>query len=145
MTRAYAWLLRMYPRGEWALFSAEMLATFKEAAREHRGRGWAVYARFALREILGLFAGAVRAWFAAWREAPALDLTKMRPPGVPRQAYAEALDEVIEAQRSVESNLARMQHAIYRHEFVKARFYSEQDRKARELLRLLRKRHGIAE
>ena len=106
MTRAYAWLLRMYPRGEWALFSAEMLATFKEAAREHRGRGWAVYARFALREILGLFAGAVRAWFAAWREAPALDLTKMRPPGVPRQAYAEALDEVIEAQRSVESNLA---------------------------------------
>ena len=106
MTRAYAWLLRMYPRGEWALFSAEMLATFKEAAGEHRGRGWAVYARFALREILGLFAGAVRAWFAAWREAPALDLTKMRPPGVPRQAYAEALDEVIEAQRSVESNLA---------------------------------------
>src|SRR6516165_515271 len=72
MTRAYAWLLRMYPRGEWALFSAEMLATFKEAAREHRGRGWAVYARFALREILGLFAGAVRAWFAARRAAPSL-------------------------------------------------------------------------
>ena len=145
MTRAYAWLLRMYPRGEWALFSAEMLATFKEAAKEHRGRGWTVFARFAIEEILGLLAGAARAWLVAWREAPALDLTKMRPPGVPRQAYAEALDEMIEAQRLVESNLARMQHAIYRHEFAKARFYSEQDRKARELLRLLRKRHGIAE
>lgn len=145
MTRVYAWLLRMYPRGDRALFSAEMLATFKEAAKEHRGRGWTVFARFALEEILGLLAGAVRAWLAAWREAPALDLTKMRPPGVPRQAYAEALDEVIEAQRLVESNLARMQHAIYRHEFAKARFYSEEDRKARELLRLLRKRHGIAE
>jgi ATP-dependent Clp protease ATP-binding subunit ClpC len=36
-----------------------------------------------------------------------------------------------------------MEHAIAHHQFEKARFYSEEERKARENLRLLQQRHQI--
>ncbi len=145
MNRVYAVLLRLYPGGHQAAFSAEMLATFEEAARDHRERGGFAFASFILAEIIGLLAVAATAWVAAWREVPALNLTKMRPPGVSCEAYGEALDEVIAARRLVESNLVRMQTAIYHREFARARFYSDEDRKAREKLRLVRRKYGIAD
>ena len=143
MKRVYAFLLRLYPRDQRTLFATEMLATFEEAAAERRG--WLESVRFVLAELTGLVLGVGTAWMAHRWADPALDLTKMRPVGVTQEAYGAALDEVIEAQRLVAFNLRRMEHAIYHHQFVMARFYSDEDRKARENLRLVRKKYRIAE
>ncbi len=53
--------------------------------------------------------------------------------------------EVIEAQRHVAFLLSRMEYAIAHHQFEKARFYSSEEYREREKLRLLKEQHGINE
>ncbi|MBZ5578274.1 MAG: hypothetical protein LAP40_17055 [Acidobacteriia bacterium] len=142
MRRVYELLLRLYPAAYRELFGEEMPRVFEQAAAERRGMA---LARFAAGEWMGLAAGAAAAWIDRWKTDPALDLTKMRPVDVTRESYVSALDEVIEAQKAVDFHLRRMQAAISRHDFVEARLSSDQDRRARENLRLVRRKYHIAE
>ena len=47
--------------------------------------------------------------------------------------------ELVEAQQRVDANVAAMVHAIANHQFEKARVLADQEREARENLRLLRR------
>lgn len=143
MRSAFALLLRSYPATTRELLGDEMVRVFAEAAADHRARGRWVYARFAAAEVAGLLVGCIRAWTRVWRADRSLDLRKMRPPEVSKQEYATALDEVLSAQREVAMNLARMQNAIARREYVKARFYSDEERKARAYLRMIHRKYRI--
>ena len=50
--------------------------------------------------------------------------------------------ELAEAQQRVDANVAAMVHAIANHQFEKARVLANQEREAREKLRLLREKFG---
>lgn len=67
----------------------------------------------------------------------------MRPPDVSRESYCDAIDEVLAAQQRVTFTLARMQQAISRNDFLNARYYSGEDHKARENLRLVERKYRI--
>jgi len=54
-------------------------------------------------------------------------------------------EEMIDVQKRIKFVLHRMENAINSHEFEKARFYSEEERKEREHLRMLRERYHIDE
>jgi len=174
LKRAYDILLRLYPADYRALFAAEMLTAFEEAAEEPRERGWAVFARFALAELAGLVIGVCAEWSAKFTPVvrqsniPASAkahwlLLRMRPLGVSRDSFYKIIDlvdesgmranfhqnalpdEVIEAQERILFILSRLVDAIFNHEFEKARFYSDQESRERENLRLLREKYKIDE
>ena len=145
MMRIFQMLLRLYPRGPRELLDEEMAWVFGEAAAEHRSRGRWAYARFAAVEIAGLLLGCVRAWMREREADQDIDLRLMRPPEMSKKKYVTALDELIAARQVVTANLARMQDAIARHEFVKARHFSDEERKARAHLRLLHRKYRIVE
>jgi len=81
------------------------------------------------------------------------DLRMMRPAGVPKEMWFCSAktgqlgvpDEVAEAEKRVEFCLRRMEHAIANHDFPGARFYSNEDLKARENLRVLRAKYGLGQ
>jgi hypothetical protein len=125
--RACEILLRLYPREHRELFGEEMMAVFQQAAEERRGRAWV------LKEWIGFIVGAGAAWIAK--------LTG-RSGSVPDQAWSS---EVMEARARVELLVSRTVHAIATHDFPGARFYFEEERKAREDLRLLRGKHLLDE
>ena len=54
-------------------------------------------------------------------------------------------EEMIDVQKRIKFVLHRMENAIASHEFEKARFYSEEERKEREHLRTLREKYHIDE
>ncbi|MGH9432058.1 MAG: ATP-dependent Clp protease ATP-binding subunit [Terriglobia bacterium] len=54
-------------------------------------------------------------------------------------------EEMIEAQKRIKFVVHRMEAAIQNHEFEKARFYSDEERKERENLRVLREKYHIDE
>ena len=121
----------------------KMSDVFAQVAEDRHREGWIRFAAFVAGELIGLLTGAAAAHRSARQTV--LDLRMMRPPGVSREDYGTALDELIAAQRLVDFNLGRMQQAIARHDFVKARFYSDEDRKARLNLRIVRRKYGVAE
>jgi len=141
MKQLYQWLLRLYPREIRATFGDEMAAVFEQVAKERRDQGKAAYARFVFSEFIALIIQAGTARIFRGRPDPALDLRKMRPPDVSRESYGAAIDEVLEAQQRVAFTLARMQHAISRNDFLNARYYSGEDHKARENLRLVQRKY----
>jgi ATP-dependent Clp protease ATP-binding subunit ClpC len=54
-------------------------------------------------------------------------------------------DEVVEAEKRVKFVGERMENAIANHEFEKARYYSDEERKERENLAALKKKHKLAD
>jgi ATP-dependent Clp protease ATP-binding subunit ClpC len=52
-------------------------------------------------------------------------------------------DEITEVQKRIKFIVHRMENAIANHEFEKARFYSDEERKERENLRALREKHHL--
>jgi ATP-dependent Clp protease ATP-binding subunit ClpC len=56
-----------------------------------------------------------------------------------------APEEVTEARKRVKSALRKVEQAVANHEFEKARFYSDEERKMRDNLHELEKKHGIDE
>jgi ATP-dependent Clp protease ATP-binding subunit ClpC len=54
-------------------------------------------------------------------------------------------DEIVEVQKRIKFIVHRMENAIQNHEFEKARFYSNEERKERENLRQLRTTHKLEE
>jgi len=132
MKRAYELLLILYPRAHRDQFAEEMKQVFEAAAGERRGQGSASYARFALSEIIGLMAGAARAWLAPEHAAR---LAAARYLHLPR--------EVAAAQQRVDASIAGMVDAIANHQFEKAREFSNLEREARANLRMAQERYGM--
>lgn len=133
MRRTYKFILLLYPRGYRDQFAEEMTGVFEEASQESRAQGWAWQVRFAFAEIAGLIGGAAGAWLPRQSAAP-----------IPAQTPAGRWmpQELAEAQQRVDANVAAMVHAIANHEFEKARVLANQEREAREKLRLLREKFG---
>jgi hypothetical protein len=71
-------------------------------------------------------------------EVPKTDPNETGQPPAPAQ-------ELMEIQKRIEAIVERMEHAIANHEFEKARFYSDEERKEREALRLLREQFNLEE
>jgi hypothetical protein len=131
MRRAYRFCLLLYPRRHRDQFAEEMLSVFDEASAEGREHCWTWYVRFAFSEVTGLVAGAAEAW-----------LEPQRPVEAPTAGSSYLPQELIEAQRRVDANIAGMVHAIANHQFERARVLSNQEREARENLRVLREKFG---
>jgi hypothetical protein len=142
MIRLYEILLLLYPPSHRLAFGAEMSAVFAQSLEDRRKQGWISRFRFLIAEFFCLLRDATAVRLTG---AEAIDLTRMRPPDLSRESYTSALDEVLHARRSVDFNLRRMQDAIAIHAFREARFYSDQDRMAREHLRLVREKYRIPE
>jgi hypothetical protein len=138
MKRVYGAFLRLYPREYRDLFGPEVLSVFAEAAREHRARGLAVWAWFLVTELSGAVLSAAAHWgdrFSARRR-----VARHETAGAAQGGLFRAVQE---AQSRADLNLQRMTHAIAKHDFVGARSYSFEERKAREDLRRLRDRYGF--
>jgi hypothetical protein len=131
MRRAYRFCLLFYPRGHRDQFAEEMLDVFDEASTERRDHGGSWYVRFAFTEFSGLIAGAAEAWLAPQATA------EVR---TPRSSFLP--QELLDAQQRVDANIAAMVHAIANHQFERARVLSNQEREARENLRVLREKYG---
>jgi hypothetical protein len=131
MRRTYKFLLLLYPRGHRDRFAEEMTGVFEEASAEHRAEGWTWYVRFSCSEMAGLVAGATEAWLA---QKPA--------PQAPPAHSSYLPQELLQAQQRVDANVAAMVHAIANHQFERARALSNQEREARENLRILRDKYN---
>lgn len=156
---AYGALLRLFPRDYRLFFEAEMLAAFGRASEEHRASGRIAYGRFVFAELAALAMSVLVEWIAKATTSSSIrarslpDLRMMRPAGVPRELWftsartvsAAVPDEIAEAEKRVEFCLRRMEQAIATHDFPGARFFSNEDLKAREKLRLLRAKYGLSE
>lgn len=129
MTRAYRFLLLLYPREHRDRFAEEMTGVFEEACADRRAQGWGWYLRFAFGEMNGLVAGAADAWLAR-NSAPPEPLANAGPNSLPLELAA--------AQKRVDLSIAGMVHAIAHHQFEHARRYSYEERQAREELQALR-------
>jgi hypothetical protein len=123
----------LYPRQHRDQFAEEMLSVFEEARNERHYQGWTWYISFAFAELSGLIAGAAGAW-----------LDQRRGADVPGQNPGRGWmpQELVEAQERVDANIAAMVHAIANHQFERARQLSNQEREARENLRLMREKYG---
>jgi hypothetical protein len=130
MRRAYKFMLLLYPRGHRDQFAEEMLSVFEEAFDERHGQGWSWSVRFAFAELAGLIGGAAGSWFD---RKPAPEVLAASPLPL----------ELIEAQQRVDSNVAGMVHAIANHQFERARVLSNEERLARENLRILLEKYGL--
>lgn len=153
---AYRALLRLFPEDYRLFFEDEMLDAFGRASEEQRARGPIAYCRFACMELAGLVLSAPMEWIAKATTSSSIrarslpDLRMMRPAGVPREMWfasgkapSTAVNQKIaEAEQRIEFCLRRMEHAIATHDFPGARFYSNEDLKAREQLSVLRAEHA---
>ena len=134
-------LLYLYPQRHRELLGAEMQAVFEQGAQEHRLLGPSQYLRFVLLEVGGLVLHAAIAQFANATHRGYLE-NQVHGTLAPPQ---DLPDEVIEAQNRVAVNLNQLLFAISRHQFVQARFYSNEERKARENLRQMQEKYGIGD
>jgi hypothetical protein len=116
MRRAYSILLRFYPAEHRALFEREMLMLLEEASAEQRGRGRVGFLWFSLRELAGLACGGGFEWIAKCGRSD------------------RYLDAVPSGAERVEFLIRRMEYAIAHHQFVKARYYAEEERRERAKL-----------
>ena len=112
------------------------------------------FAAIDLGPYAGLALGAGVEWIAklttdaSQRGRSLPDRLLMRPPGVSWDAhYAGAFvpEEVSRAQQRTQLLVQRMLHAISHHDFQGARRYSDEERQARENLRILRAKYQINE
>jgi len=138
MKRTYAFFLLLYPREHRDQFAEEMTSVFEEARNQRHHRGWAWYARFALAEMIGLIAGAAGAWLSQATK-PSSEIS------VASEAQNALPPDLLKAQQRVDLITAAMVRAIANHQFEKARVHSNQEREARENLRLLREKYQINE
>jgi ATP-dependent Clp protease ATP-binding subunit ClpC len=80
------------------------------------------------------------------RELPGKAVDVIDEAGAAAQLHQSKLpDEIVEVQKRIKFIVHRMENAIGNHEFEKARFYSDEERKERENLRQLRTTHKLDE
>jgi hypothetical protein len=125
LRKTYSILLGLYPADFRTQFGGEMVASFEQAAAERRGRGGACVLLFFVKEMLGLVAGAARERILHG------DATRSHD-DLPFPS------DVAGTERYLEIVSRRVINAIAKHDFVTARYYDYQDRKARALLAELR-------
>jgi hypothetical protein len=134
-------LVHLYPQRHRELLGAEMQAVFEQGAQEHRLLGPSQYLRFILLEVGSLVLHAAVAQFtnATRRDYLGNQLhgTLAPPQDLP--------DEVIEARNRLAVSLNQLSFAISHRQFVQARFYSNEERKARENLRQMQEKYGIGD
>jgi hypothetical protein len=131
MGRIFRALVHLYPQAHRDLLGAEMQAVFERGARENRDLGPVAYVCFLLTELVGFVSGAVRARLSA--------------PPINAEPVASGLpEEVLEAQNRVAVTLNRLLFAISHHQFVQARKYSDEERNARQELRRVMEKYGLA-
>ena len=136
-------LLHLYPRRHRELLGAEMQAVFEQGAQEHRLLGPVAFMRFVLVELSGLVLHAAIAQFANHVRNGYLE---NQVPFHATLASAEDLpEEVLQAQNRLAVTLNQLLFAISHHQFVQARYYSNEERKARENLRQMREKYGIGD
>jgi hypothetical protein len=144
-------LLRLYPSDYRALFALEMQNAFERAAEECRSRGRPVFVRFLIREFIGLLWGAGAEWVAKFTTDSSVrgrcfrDLRMMQLAGAYRSDREGSVpDRVMDAQTRISVLIQRMVGAIANHDFPGARRYSDEERLARDELRWLQRKYGIA-
>ena len=125
LRRAYSLGLALYPADFRAQFGAEMVRVFEQAAAQRRGRGGAFVLMFFVKEMLGLLAGAARE-------------RVFHDDGIQPHDDLPLPSDVAGTERYLEIVSRRLIHAIANHEFSNARYYDQQDKKARALLAELR-------
>lgn len=136
-------LLHLYPQRHREVLGPEMQAVFEKNAQEHRLRGSVAYVRFVLVELGSLILHAVIAQFVNITHKDDLEnrasfhTTSAPPDHLP--------EEVLQAQNRVAVSLDHLLFAISHDQFVQARFYSNEERKARENLRQMREKYGIGD
>jgi hypothetical protein len=150
---AYETLLRLYPTDYKIAFAAEMLDTYLKAAQDCRAQGRLRFIQFACAEMLSVVIGAATEWISKVTTDSSVrgrclpDVRMMRPPGVPQRLWFAGActnvnkgcneHEMIDAEKRIEIIIGQMVYAIANHDFPKARFYSDQERAAREHVRHL--------
>jgi len=122
---AYSLGLVLYPADFRAQFGAEMVTVFEQAAAQRRERGVTCVLLFFVKEMLGLVAGAARERLFHNDAIPAHDDLPLPSDVAGTEKYLEIVSR-------------RLKDAIVRHDFSNARYYDQQDRKARALLAQLR-------
>ena len=127
LRRVYSMGLLLYPADFRAQFGAEMVTVFEQAAEQRRGRGVTCVLLFFVKEMLGLLAGAARERVFHDDAIRAHDDLPLPSDMAGTERYLEIVSR-------------RLIHAIAKHEFTNARYYKEQDRRARALLAELRAR-----
>ena len=143
MSTVFRALLHLYPRRHRQVLGAEMQAVFEQRAHEQRLLGLAAYLRFVLVELAELVLHAVAAQFANMLHDGYLESQMpFRPECSPSGDLPE---EVLQAQNRVAVNLNRLLFAIAHHRFAEARYYSNEESKAREHLRQMREKYGIGD
>ena len=125
LRQAYSLGLVLYPADFRAQFGAEMVTVFEQALAQRRDRGITCVLLFFVKEMQGLLAGAVR--------ERAFDDDAIQAHDDPPFP-----SDVAGAERYLKIVSRRLIHAIAKHEFVNARYYDQQERKARALLAELR-------
>jgi hypothetical protein len=122
--RFFDLLLRLYPKDHREMFGAEMANVLRQASHDRRREGIAAYLWFTFFEIAGLLAGAV-----ALQAATLAGHRRIKP-----VLWIPAASTVEETELLIQRSIDCMVHAIATHQFVKARFYSEVERKLRQRL-----------
>ena len=119
LRRAYSVSLALYPADFRAQFGSEMVTVFEQAAAQRRGGTRIVL--FFVKEMLGLLVGAAKERL-------------FHDDAVRAQDDLPFPSDVAGTERYLEIVSRRLMHAIAKHEFANARYYDQQDRKARALL-----------
>jgi DNA-binding PadR family transcriptional regulator len=125
LRRAYSTGLVLYPADFRAQFGAEMVTVFEQAAAQRRGGGGTCVLLFFVKEMLGLLAGAARERVFHDDAIRAHDDLPFPSDVAGTERYLEIVSRLLI-------------QAIANHEFSNARYYDQQDRKARVLLAELR-------
>jgi DNA-binding PadR family transcriptional regulator len=125
LCRAYSMGLALYPADFRAQFGAEMVAVFEQAAAQRRGHGGTRLPLFFVKEMLGLVASAARERVFHHDATRAHDDLPLPSDVAGIESYLGIVSR-------------RLAQAIANHEFSNARYYDQQDRKARILLAELR-------
>jgi hypothetical protein len=143
LAKIYKLLLHLYPAAYKTLFADEMVHVFEEARRGLPERSLSALVRFTAAEFTSVITGAAVEWSArvtsfGSRCMPGhvLDAVSEDQRGPSDQPF-----DVRIAQDRVTFLLRRMEFAIANHQFQNARLYSEEERKAREHLRLVKSRY----
>jgi|SRR5581483_8932501 len=125
----YRVLLSLYPAEYREQFASEMAAVFDRTWPERRENA----AAFLIRETAGAIGGAARQWLNP-APAPALAC-----------AQSDLPPEVLAAQQRTDALVERMVQAIATHRFEEARRCAREETEARETLRMVRAKWGLAD
>jgi hypothetical protein len=126
MEGLYRALLRLYPAEYQATFGCEMVRVFGEASATAKQRRRSGLALFTIRECLGLIKGAL-----VEHSVKRIRQDHYIAGLAGGQPQTQGQGEIAQVRAQLESDLRYMEAAIARHDFPKARFHSDEERRTR--------------